>query len=77
MASTHSDTHAQRDAVRWEHKRNLSRAWWERDKHVADHAWPETVELTWPKAEETPGSRDTTRPGKPRTLPPRSGAIRP
>lgn len=74
--SHHAST-AHRDAVRWEHKRIQSRALWERDKHAADHAWPETPRLKWPTGAATRASRDTTPPGTQPTHPPRRGVIRP
>lgn len=80
MAQLHptpTDAAAQRDALRWEHKREQSRARWERDKHTSVHTWPETLQLRWPKAAETPASRDTTRPDTRPTLPPRSDVTRP
>ena len=67
----------QRDALRWEHKRIQSRALWERDKHAADHVWPETLRLKWPKTAAKPASRDTTPPDTRPTPPPKRGVIRP
>lgn len=79
MAQTAHTPHgaAHRDALRWEHKRNQSRANWERDKHASDHAWPDTLRLRWPTAAATPASRGTTPPDTRLTLPPRRGVIRP
>lgn len=68
---------ASREALRWEHKRQQSRSRWERDKHAADHAWPETLRLTWPTVAPTPASRDTTPPDTRPTPRPRTGVTRP